>query len=443
MLNMRKQLIRNFMKGVGVFVSGLIGDLVKDRYIGAINRWLDTHASGPLHGVASWVVNRPYALTFGFVGIFLAVLITHAFVVTRTKRHAGENERETPEYGPAGIASAEPPRRPLNVRLAPSGGPAMNMVLQVANLGRSAEVSAQCVVTALRVGGVDHQVSNRAFDLSWENESTRKVFLGTQPRNLLIAFVDDDRDTKLPTLRILGLSGKWVKECESRSWNEEPNEALPEYDLEITIYSEGFQPHSEVFTLGPKSWLGPLEMVSKADLESMKAEAELLSEDPRMTVEVEVSGGMGLFPTTGIRVNNVGGSEMQSLKLNDLVISGKTIKFESNIPTIARLANHTVYPILEGASLQQKRNLLGAMLADWDNQGGLKAEKLTFPASATYLDYKGTSYTAEWAYELYPMKYRIAEMRRLKRTQGLVPDVSGPYLLVPIVKTTKLTQRRQ
>lgn len=335
--------------------------------------------------------------------------------------------------------------QPLDIQLASSTGPSAEIVAMVTNRGEPREMSARCTITALRVGGRAHQFSTRAFDLKWENETARIVRVGMHPRNLLIATVDEQRSKGLPTMRIWGLSDGTAKEYEWQSWNAEPDEELPEYDLEISIYTDGVLPHSESFTLRPKSWLGPLEMVSAAHVSESLGRNPLLPNDPRMTIDVEPSGGMGLFPTTGIRVNNVGGSEMQSLKLNDLVIGGKTVRFESNVPTIPSGKHQTIYPIIDSAFLQQKRNLLGVMLEDWDNQGGLKADKLklVFPASATYQDYNGNSYIAEWTYELYPMKYRMARMRELKRTGGVVPDTSGPYLLVPSVKTKKAMQHRQ
>jgi hypothetical protein len=94
---MRTQLLRNFKKGVGVFLSGLLVDLLKDRYIGAINRWLDERGAGPIHSAASWIVNRPFALTLGGVCIFLAVLIGHAFVVTKRKGDTKSADLDKPQ----------------------------------------------------------------------------------------------------------------------------------------------------------------------------------------------------------------------------------------------------------------------------------------------------------------------------------------------------------
>ena len=67
-----------------MLVPTLIIDLAKDRYIGAINRLIDAHASGPLHATASWIVNRPFILTVGGAAVFVVALIVHATVVSKS-----------------------------------------------------------------------------------------------------------------------------------------------------------------------------------------------------------------------------------------------------------------------------------------------------------------------------------------------------------------------
>lgn len=81
---MWKQLVKNFRR-CWVLLATLAADLLKDRYIGAINRWLDAHAGGPIHAGASWIVNRHFALTIAGGSVFALILIGHAITVTRTK----------------------------------------------------------------------------------------------------------------------------------------------------------------------------------------------------------------------------------------------------------------------------------------------------------------------------------------------------------------------
>jgi hypothetical protein len=82
---MRKQLIKD-LRGAYILLGTLITDLVKDRYIGAINRWLDGHAAAPLHGIVSGLVNRPFILTITGAAAFAVVLVVHAAVVSRASK---------------------------------------------------------------------------------------------------------------------------------------------------------------------------------------------------------------------------------------------------------------------------------------------------------------------------------------------------------------------
>jgi hypothetical protein len=75
-----------------VAALGLISDLLKDRYIGAINKWLDSHASGPIYNAASWVANRPFILTLLGLTIFALILVVHAVVVSRNPKHPNASE---------------------------------------------------------------------------------------------------------------------------------------------------------------------------------------------------------------------------------------------------------------------------------------------------------------------------------------------------------------
>lgn len=48
---------------------------------------------------------------------------------------------------------------------------------------------------------------------------------------------------------------------ETSRWNMYPNEPLPEYDVELSIFVSGYpQPHTERFTLRPARYTGPLEL---------------------------------------------------------------------------------------------------------------------------------------------------------------------------------------
>jgi hypothetical protein len=162
----------------------------------------------------------------------------------------------------------------------------------------------------------------------------------------------------------------------------------------------------------------------------------VLPSDPRIAVEVEHARDKETFPATGIRIKNVGGSELHKLRLSSISIAGKTVNFENHIPVISPSEiSDVIYPIVQDTFPQQQRNLLPPMLDDWDSQGGGSMQKLTFRAGATYEDYNGGSYTADWEYEFYPFKYR---MKKLRESSGSTEaDTSGPFLIASGVRITK------
>ncbi len=65
-------------------------------------------------------------------------------------------------------------------------------------------------------------------------------------------------------------------------------------------------------------------------------------------------------------------------------------------------------------------------------------EVATFPASALYDDWQGNHFRANWTYRFYPHVYRGHEMRRENRTEGIVPETLGPYLVVSSVATERI-----
>jgi len=149
----------------------------------------------------------------------------------------------------------------LDIELIPSAGTSTNVVLRVLNRGGRREFHAQCTPIALR--NSPNELYHGTFDLKWERTFDRSIPIGSgDSSNLVIAEVQNDHKNALAEMAILGLSGKETKRFEWSRWNTDSEEKLPEYDLEITILSDGAKkPISARFTLRPRAWYGPLEMV--------------------------------------------------------------------------------------------------------------------------------------------------------------------------------------
>jgi hypothetical protein len=148
----------------------------------------------------------------------------------------------------------------LDVELTPSSGPRSDVLLTVKNKGGSRNFYAQCTLLALR--NSPNVMRSGTFDLMWEHTLDKCVPIGTgASNNLLIATFNDDHKNALATMELWGLSGNAKKQCEWSRWNLDSREKVPEYDLEISIFSDGARgPFSERFTLTAESWHGSPKM---------------------------------------------------------------------------------------------------------------------------------------------------------------------------------------
>lgn len=148
----------------------------------------------------------------------------------------------------------------IDVGLNPSSGPSDELVLAVLNRGEGREFWAQCMPIALR--NSPNALRRKTSSLKWEHTTERRLFIDKgESQNLLIATVQTDHKNDLSEMRLWGLVGKESKQYEWARWITDPKEKLPEYDLQITVLSEGAEPYSKTFTLRPQAWHGPLEMV--------------------------------------------------------------------------------------------------------------------------------------------------------------------------------------
>ena len=180
--------------------------------------------------------------------------------------------------------------------------------------------------------------------------------------------------------------------------------------LSFVLWSRAQKEHDD----GSVESLFAGDIPNSSDSESLRQQdlTVVLPSDPRIAVEVEHARDKQTFPATGIRIKNVGGSELHKLRLSSISIAGRTVNFEDRIRVISPSeTSGVIYPIVPDTFPQQERNLLPAMLDDWNRQGGGSTQKLTFRAEATYEDYDGVRYTADWEYEFYPFKYRMKKLR--------------------------------
>lgn len=177
----------------------------------------------------------------------------HVYIGGEFLRQLRENPKTAPEQDEKVPASGSPAGA-VNVKLIPAIGPASVQLLEVKNLGSPQTFRADC--TLLQRRNDVNRLHRSTLRMEWDHPSRRTS--GKLPRggsrNLIVAIADKMRGTdqghpyEMEWIAITGLSGDYErKEIERTTWNY--GDALPEYDLQITITSGDQEPHVECFTL--------------------------------------------------------------------------------------------------------------------------------------------------------------------------------------------------
>ena len=161
--------------------------------------------------------------------------------------------------------------------------------------------------------------------------------------------------------------------------------------------------------------------------------------DPRLTISVQPLKNNGFANCLGVLIRNDGGSEAHNVRLADVPAGKHTIEFPSNIPVISQnSSSHLIAPRIASFGPLVEQDMARAMLDDWDRQTQGKvviSEKIVFPASATYEDFQGTHFTANWNYELHTFRHMSSTKRQQRGTSDFLPDTNGPTITVSAVKT--------
>jgi hypothetical protein len=108
-----------------------------------------------------------------------------------------------------------------------------------------------------------NQLRKRTSVLKWEGSSEKRLFLANgESSHLLIASFQLDHKIALGEMKIWALKDAKAESVESARWNTNSQEKLPEYDIRIWLFGDGYKSSKDqVFTVRPKRFFGPLEMV--------------------------------------------------------------------------------------------------------------------------------------------------------------------------------------
>lgn len=223
---MKKQLIKNFVRGSYVLLLGLVTDLLKDRYISTISSWLDKHASLPLTSVITWFANRPFAFTLAALVALIAAFVGHAVVVTKSNEADTKNEDSTNTYE---SESKNVLRSDFKVEFIPSHGQGEERFLGIKNLGCPEGFIAQCQILARR--NDPNPTQCMIYDLQWQNGGTLMVLATGQVGNILIAMAGNDKNKGMEWIQLRAFNSH--AQPNSSNWNL--GDKLPEYEIEITV----------------------------------------------------------------------------------------------------------------------------------------------------------------------------------------------------------------
>jgi len=189
-----------------------------------------------------------------------------------------------------------------------------------------------------------------------------------------------------------------------------------------------------------KNEFGIAEEVQAQNDGAAKNAPELAATDPRLSITVIENANNGLFRSgAAITVKNVGGSEVHSLVLQDLIAGTHTISFPGNIGVLnAGDSTPPIHGRVQDYGPLQQHDIANAMLNAWNDLRDTKIEHMSFPATATYTDYQGHQFMASWTYEFLPIKCHVNQLHRDKKE--ITGEPYDPYLSVSAIKTERLSQ---
>jgi hypothetical protein len=136
--NAGQRLVRAW-KWLGVLFLDVAKDLLKDRYSGSINRYLDVHSSGifgALRPVLRWILNSPFAISLLVITAVVIIVIIHAAVDESRKGTRDINK------------SSEKPQEQIRISWVESYGSEAR--LTVTNHGEPAEFSASATIKEVK-----------------------------------------------------------------------------------------------------------------------------------------------------------------------------------------------------------------------------------------------------------------------------------------------------
>jgi hypothetical protein len=152
-----------------------------------------------------------------------------------------------------------------NITVAPTGGPSEELRLVVMNHGRKNEFHATGTVVAAR--NYLNPIRTGSYALLWLGHGTSTSALDTgQSDAILIARFElhDIRYARMGEAHVIECRGSEEARWSGFRWTLEQNEAISEFDIDVTIVGSGLsEQFRRSYTLRPSAWIGPLELIER------------------------------------------------------------------------------------------------------------------------------------------------------------------------------------
>jgi hypothetical protein len=149
----------------------------------------------------------------------------------------------------------------MKIKVHPSGGRGASIFLSVTNSGKSTTFSAFCSIVGHPNGAKDYRRGE--FRCGWEDGRVDHMLIQNgETANVLIAKFHDVGTHSMLRLTLWEIINGDSVPTESSSWNQDPHEVLPGFEIRIRIVGEKTkEPEVFDYTVRPARYTGPLEMV--------------------------------------------------------------------------------------------------------------------------------------------------------------------------------------
>jgi hypothetical protein len=159
------------------------------------------------------------------------------------------------------VASLSPS---VNIRVHPTSGPATTIFLKVTNLDKSTTFSAFGEIVGHPNGVNDFRRGE--FQFGWDDGKLERRLIHRDETASVVIASFEEVGKYLNELKVWEVVGPECVPWESFRWNVYPQEILPAFEMRVRIVGENtHSPKTFSFTVRPKEFMGPLELLEQAD----------------------------------------------------------------------------------------------------------------------------------------------------------------------------------